>query len=126
MCGNACVPGERVPFNEGGESPVSEQEVNPARMDRPAANTGGLDPNIDPLGGHEGVETMELLKFHVKVPSNQARDPTGSLRVDESFPAKGAGIKEAMGGPVRIAIDVVKPKGVSTTIIPDDSHQAGP
>jgi hypothetical protein len=69
---------------------------------------------------------MELLKFHVKIPTNQARDPTGGLRVDESIPAKGAGVKEAVGGPVRIAIDVVEPKGVTTTVVPDNSHQAGP
>jgi hypothetical protein len=126
MSGNARVPNERVPFDKRGKSPVGQEKVDPARMYRSAANTGGLDPDIDPLGGHEGVETMELLKFHVKISSNQARDPTGSLRVDEGLPAEGAGIKEAVGGPVRIAIEVIEPKGVPTTVIPDNSHQTGP
>jgi hypothetical protein len=48
-----------------------------------------------------------LLKFHVEVTSNQARNPTRSLGMDQGISCQSAGVEEAVGGAARIAIDVV-------------------
>jgi hypothetical protein len=62
-------------------------------MDGPAANASGLNPYINPFGGNEGIKTVKLLKLHVEIPPDQARDPTGGLGIDEGIPAKSAGVQ---------------------------------
>ena len=66
---------------------------------------------------------MELLKFHVEVPPNKARNPTGTFSIQQSFPAKDAGVKEAVGGTMRIAIDIVQPHRVAAPGVPYNTHK---
>jgi hypothetical protein len=78
---DACFPSEGVPLNDGGESPISEQEIDTAGADRSATYAGGFGANVSPLGSNKGVQAMELLEFHVEIAANEARDPPGSLRI---------------------------------------------
>jgi hypothetical protein len=50
---------------------------------------------------------MELLEFHFKVATYEARDPTGSFGIQQRIPAKGASVEEAMGGAMRVAINII-------------------
>ena len=59
----------------------------------------------------------------MKSPPNEARNPPGGLSVEERIPAKGAGVKEAVGGPVCIAIHFVQPDGVPATREPHYTHE---
>jgi hypothetical protein len=115
MGGDARVPNKGVSIDEGGKGAISKQEVNPARMDRPAANASGLGADINPLGGHQGIKAVELLKLHVKIPTDQTRNPPGGLGVDEGIPAQSASVQKAVGGPMCIAIDIVQPKGITAS-----------
>ena len=69
---------------------------------------------------------MELLKFHITVAPNKARDPTGNFGIQQRFPAKGASVEKAMGGAMSIAINIVKPHRVPTPGVPNHAHEAGP
>ena len=69
---------------------------------------------------------MELLKFHVEVTSDEAGYPTGTFCIQQRFPAKGAGVKEAVRRAVGIAIDIVQPHRVPTPGVPDHTHEPGP
>ena len=90
---DARVPIQGVTFDECKEGTVSKQEIDTPRMGRPATNAGGLRANIDPLGGNKGIQAMKLLKFHVEIPTNEARNPPGGLCVDERISAKGASVE---------------------------------
>jgi hypothetical protein len=112
---DARVPIQRIPLDECKESAVSKQKIDAPRVDRPATNAGGLGANVNPLGGNKGIQAVKLLKFHVEIPANEAGDPPGGLSVDERIPAQSAGVQEAVGGPVGIAVHVVQPEGIPTT-----------
>ena len=68
---------------------------------------------------------MELLKLHVEIPAKKARYPPGGLGIHQSAPAKGAGVEEAVSGPVRIAVKIVQPHGIHTPREPHYAHEAG-
>ena len=80
-------------LGEGKEGPGRKQEIDEPGMDRPATNASGLRADVDPLGGNQGIQAMKLFKFHVEIPSDEARDPTGSLSVEKGFSAKGTGVE---------------------------------
>ena len=68
---------------------------------------------------------MKLLEFHVEVTPDEAGDPPRSFSIQQCIPAEGAGIKQAMGRAVCIAIDVVQPHRVATPGVPDNPHEPG-
>ena len=39
---------------------------------------------------------MELLTFHIEVAPDEVGDPTGTFGIQQRFPAKSAGVKEAV------------------------------
>ena len=67
----------------------------------------------------------KLLKFHVEIPTNEARNPPGGLCVDERISAKGASVEKVVGGPMCIAVNVIQPDGIPTTRVPHHSHEPG-
>jgi hypothetical protein len=109
---DARVPIQGVSVDEGKQGAVSKQEVDTAGVNGPAADASGLGANIDPLGGHQGIQAVKLFKFHVKGPANKAGEHPGGLGVDERIPAQGTSVQQAVGRPVSIAIDIVQPEWV--------------
>ena len=87
------VPVQGISLGEGKEGPVRKQEIDTPGMDRPATNASGLRADVDPLGDHQGIQAMKLFKFHIEIPTNEARDPTGGLSVEQGFSAQGTGVE---------------------------------
>ena len=81
------VPVQGISLGKGKEGPVRKQEIDTPGMDRPATNASGLPADVDPLGGNQGIQAMKLFTFHVEIPSDEERDPTGSLSVEKGFSA---------------------------------------
>jgi hypothetical protein len=69
---------------------------------------------------------MKLIKLHIKVAADKARNPPRSLSIQQGIPAKGAGVEEAVSRPMRITINIVKPHGVPSPGEPHHAHEAGP
>ena len=125
MAGEPGVPEQGIAIDCGKEGPVSEQEVNPTRDRRPAANACWLSANVEPFGGDKGIEAMELLKFHVEIAPDEAGDPAGTFRIQKRISAQGAGIKEAVRGTVCVSINVVQTHRVTTPSVPNNTHKPG-